>query len=138
MEFKTGKVTIPVIRDGETAGNVTFNPKSAEFTDAFYSLARAFEGKLKDFETRAKALDADQGVSLLGLPNNGKEGTQFILEVCKFMRGELDKVFGAGTSDMVFGDYNSLDMFGQFFEEIVPYINEARKGIVNKYIGGNK
>jgi hypothetical protein len=52
------------------------------------------------------------------------------------LRDEVDAVFGDGTSQMVFGGAYTLDVFEQFFNGIIPYVEKARANKVKKYTKG--
>ena len=64
---------------------------------------------------------------------NTQETLDFVVEVCNFLREQIDKVFGAGTSQTVFGETQSLEMFEQFFTGITPFIKSSRTEKVTKY-----
>jgi hypothetical protein len=69
----------------------------------------------------------------VGVPVNMKEKLALMLDICYFMRGQMDSVFGVGTSQKVFGDANTLDMFTQFFDGITPFIQKNRAEKMAKY-----
>lgn len=113
---------------------IEFNPSDITFAERFYALLRAFEEREAEYTERAKAIDADTGVDAHGIPNNVAAGLQMLRDVCEFMREQIDGLFGAGTSQKVFGDVMSLNMFQQFFDGITPYIRAARQKKVEQYV----
>jgi hypothetical protein len=112
---------------------IEFNPKDVIFAEKFYGLVADFKGKQDDFIARAEALEAVIETDELGLPINTGERIQLVREVCEWAKDKIDSVFGAGTSQKVFGDAVSIPMFTQFFEGITPFIEEVRGDQVQKY-----
>jgi DNA-binding XRE family transcriptional regulator len=112
---------------------ITFNPKDIVFAEKFYNLIKKFEDRQSEFEGKATELDAQDEKDEFGLPLNTKERLELLKEICQFMRAQIDDVFGEGTSQAAFGDAISLDMFGQFFDGISPFIKHARSEKVQIY-----
>ena len=112
---------------------IAFNPKDVIFAEKFYNLIKKFEIRQAEFEAKAKELDAKDEVDSFGILVNTGERLAFLKDICQFVRDEIDGVFGEGTSQTVFGDAIGLDMFGQFFDGISPYIENARGEKVAKY-----
>ena len=113
---------------------ITFNPNDVAFAERFYSLIREFEDKQVEYETRSKELDAHKDeLDEHGLPVNVGEGLAFLREVCEFMCGRIDHLFGPGTSRIAFGDALTLEMFEQFFTGITPFIQSAREEKILRY-----
>jgi hypothetical protein len=113
---------------------IEFNPEDVTFAEKFYSLIHAFEAKQVEYDRRSKMIDDNTAVDASGLPANVSDGLALLREVCEFMRGEIDGLFGAGTSQKAFGDARTLDMFVQFFEGITPFIKSARDEKVRRYL----
>jgi len=125
------------INDDETRV-ITFNPTDVSFAERFYDLIAAFENREKGYKVKAELLQKDTSVDKLGIPKNAKEQLNLLKETCEFVRSEIDKVFGAGTSKAAFGDANTLDMFEQFFVGITPFVQKSREEKVKKYTGTKK
>jgi hypothetical protein len=49
------------------------------------------------------------------------------------MRGQIDVLFGEGTSQKAFGNALELGMFEQFFSGITPFVQTVRKEKIAKY-----
>jgi hypothetical protein len=113
---------------------VVFDPSDMVFAEKFYALQGEMAARQAEFEARAKALDANQELDGNGMPANAREGIAFVRDVCEFMRAQIDKLFGAGTSQTVFGDAMSLDAITQFVEGITPFIHDERAAKVQKYV----
>jgi hypothetical protein len=103
---------------------ISFNPFDVGFAERFYTLVKDFEIKQKEFATRAEMLAGE--TNLAG-------SITLMRDACEYMRGQLDSLFGAGTSQTVFGDVLSLDAFAQFFEGITPFIRAARDEKIARY-----
>lgn len=138
MKVIDGSVKIPVERDEKEVGMICFNPDDIDFVESFYELLGAFEVKEKEFVERERKLEAEAKEDEHGIPANMKDHIGLAKEVCAFVREEIDKLFGEGTSQTVFGDYNSPYMFDQFFDEVSPYIKKSREEKVAKYTGNRE
>jgi hypothetical protein len=113
---------------------IEFNPADVSFAERFYQLIQDFEVKQVEYQKRAEILDAGSNlVDANGIPINFPAGLAMMREVCEFMRVKIDGLFGKDTSRKCFGDALSLDMFGQFFTGITPFIKTARTEKVAKY-----
>jgi len=109
-----------------------FNPTSISFAEKFYKLKLDLDEKNKEYSSRSEAINLkrESGSGQDMFP----EVLALSMEVCVYMREQIDILFGPGTSQTVFKDNNSLNMFEQFFSGITPYIEEVRKKKVSKYI----
>jgi hypothetical protein len=136
INIDKGVTHIPVTRDGESVGAISFNANSIEFAEGFYTLLKSFDGRMSEFEKKAIKLDGVTKVDEFGFPINTKEKLQLIKETCEYMREEIDKLFGENTCSVVFGDSNTLDMFSQFFEGVIPYFEKSRSLKIAKYTKG--
>ena len=122
-----------VLINGDPERVISFNPQDVIFVERFYALMQAFAEREKEFSDRAKALDAEEAVDEYGLPVNTSERLAFMREIADWMRGQIDAVFGADTSQKAFGDACTLNMFEQFFDGILPFIEAVRSEKVKKY-----
>lgn len=133
MEIKTGMVVLPVERDGEAAGSIRFNPSDTRFSKRYFELLSTFDEMQKEFLERAEEIDRDKSLGPCGVPNSEIRGAALLCDICDRMRGEIDKLFGVGTSDTVFGEACDLSVFPQFFESISKYMQTARAEKLSKY-----
>ena len=132
IKVDVGIKRLAINDDPERIGE--FNPTDILFVERFYEVYREFDSKQAEYLERSAALDAQSGeVNENGIPVNMQAGLDFVKDVCNFMREKLDYLFGEGTSQMVFGDVQSVDMIGQFLEGITPYIQKARTEKIKKY-----
>ena len=135
LRIDTGTIRLTVNDDPNRV--VRFNPGDVAFAEKFYTLLREFEGKQKEYQARAAALDADTSTDDLGLPANLGAGIAFLREICTYLRQKIDDLFGAGTSDAAFEDAMTLEMFDQFFSGITPYFQQARTQKMTRYLNNN-
>jgi len=125
-----------LINDGPFV--LRFNPTDVLFVERFYKMVGAFEAKMKAYEEVATEIDADKSVAEDGLPANLPKRLEFLTNICQFAHGEIDMLFGEGTSQGLFGGMQSLDMIEQFFTGLAPLIRTTRDAKVGKYTGKNK
>lgn len=130
IRIDTGTKRI-LINDGPEF--IEFNPSDAAFAQQFYEMLQHFSEKQKELELRAEELDKNTEKDEMGIAKNAPEGIQLIMDVCLFMRSEIDALFGPDTSKKVFGAINNLNMFEQFFTGILPFIQGARESKIQKY-----
>jgi len=112
---------------------ISFVPDDVLFAERFYKLMSTLKIKEGEYKQRAEALSQNKRVDEYGIPETAPESLALLHEVCDLMRDEIDKVFGKGTSQKVFGEYLSLYMIEQFFKGITPYVQSARQNNTEKY-----
>lgn len=136
ISINTGEIRLTINDDEKRV--IAFNPNDLEFVNNLYELLSDLEKKEKEYKNREAELDKNTGVNSYGIPINLKEKLELLKETCGYMREKIDTVFGVGTSQTVFGNANTLNMFEQFFEGITPYIEKVRSTKINKYTKNNK
>lgn len=119
--------------NGDESRVIEFNPEDIVFVERFYGLIKGFEEKADEYAEKAKALRENNEVDSMGIPVNAPETIALVADFCNYLRGEIDKVFGEGTSEKAFGSAQTMNMFEQFFDGITPYIRGARAEKVDKY-----
>jgi len=132
LTIDTGVVRLCINGDPERV--IEFNPHDAEFAEKLYELEQEYLRKDDEFRKKATALDAAEETDKLGVPLNAAEKLAFQRELGDWVRERIDNLFGAETSQTVFGNVNSLAVFSQFFEGVSPYIESAREEKMNKHI----
>jgi hypothetical protein len=130
LQLTTGEIRLPIVRDGQASGEIVFNPNNLLFANQFYALLEETETGLKDLRERMKDL---QNTDADGRPLQWRELAQIQIEYCDGLRGQIDEVFGAGTSQNAFGETRSLDVFMQFMNGLLPYFQTARVAKVTQY-----
>jgi hypothetical protein len=112
---------------------IEFNPSDVTFAEKFYRLVKDFNAKQVEYEERHNKINENAGVDANGVPVNLSDGLTLVRDFCEFTRGKIDELFGDGTSQKVFGDTLTLNMFQQFFQGITPFIKVAREAKIAPY-----
>ncbi|MEA5057250.1 MAG: DUF6673 family protein [Anaerotignum propionicum] len=132
IKINTGIIRLEVDCDG-VKDEISFNPNDVIFMENIYRLMSELEKKKKAYEETEQKLNANTGIDENGIPVNMKERLSLISDICFYIKGQIDEVFGVGTSKKLFGNANTLDMFEQFFDGITPYIQSARESKLSQY-----
>jgi hypothetical protein len=131
IRIDTGTKRITV--NGDESRIIEFNPDDIVFVERFYGLIKRFEEKEKEIRTRSDEVVSIVGEDEHGIPKNTAASLELVLDLCKYLRKEIDSVFGVGTSQAAFGETQTLNMFEQFFTGITPFVQQARSAKVDKY-----
>ena len=121
LKIDLGTVKLAVNDDPEKV--IEFNPTDVGMAERFYDLLTEFDTKSQEYQKKAFEID----------PEDIESGLSLMREMCEYMRGKIDYVFGDGTSEKAFGNAMTLNMFEQFFAGITPYIQKARSEKVKQY-----
>ncbi len=132
ISIDTGEKRIAI--NGDPDRVIVFNPRDVVFAEKFYKLISDFETHLTEYQTRAATIDSDTNNDTNGIPTNTPARIELLKETCAYVRGQIDYLFGEGTSQKAFGDVLALDMFSQFFEGMTPYIRAARAEKIAQYV----
>lgn len=132
MKINTG-IAVPIERDGAEAGEFRFDPSDIALAERFYDLMEYFRARQDEYEKRLRALDAEQMLDEHGIPSNARARLSLAREACLDVHKKIDEVFGAGVSDMAFGGTLSFDAIEQFFDGLMPYLDEASQARIRKY-----
>lgn len=133
LQISTGEKRIPIVRDGVPAGELVFNPTDVIFAEKFYNLIGEFQQRLTQYQADSKALEAETATDADNLPVNAGERIALLRDACTYAREKIDYLFGAETSQMVFGDALSMETIQQFFAGIRPHFQAARAGKIAQY-----
>jgi len=125
--------TVRLLINDDKERVISFNPKDINFVERFYRLVGHLETKVQEYELKYADLVRESDVTT-GIANNMPELIDLVLEVCKDLRGEIDLVFGEGTSQIAFGDTMNPDMFSQLIDGLIPYVQDTRTQIVQRYM----
>lgn len=131
LQINIGEKRIAI--NGDENRLLIFNPSDVLFAERFYKLIGEFETKLTEYQKRSAVLDANKSLDGNQIPANMGERLELQKESCNYCRENIDRVFGVGTSQIVFGDTLSLDAVQQFFEGITRFIEPARTEKIQKY-----
>lgn len=133
IKLNSGKITIPIETDGKVTGEISFNPKVANFAENFYSAYQKIKEKLKEYEVKAAELDAMSETLTEDSDQDLSDLVRFPRRVCEDVYSIIDEIFGTGTSKTVFGDNLNFEMIGVFFDGISPHVEKARGELVARY-----
>ena len=112
---------------------IEFNPHDVLFAEKFYALMKDFSLKQIEYRRRSEEIDNNKSVDVNGVPSNYEDGLKLVHEMNDFTRKGIDTLFGEGTSDKVFGKSFVLEAYAQFFEGILPYVQQARTDKIAQY-----
>ena len=112
---------------------IQFNPSDVVFVEKFQTVIAAFEAKIEEYKAHAKEIDDNVATDKNGLPANLGEKLAMLRELCEFAHSQIDILFGDGTSQKLFNGALSMDMIEQFFDGIVPFIQDARDEKASRY-----
>ena len=122
--------------DNDPKRIIRFYPTDVSFAENFFTLAREFDERQKQIDRRLDEIEKSDCTQCEKL----QQGIALSREAFEILRTGIDKVFGSGTSNTVFGEHNNLDMVARFFRGVTPYIKKARQSEIDKYlkdIGGD-
>ena len=131
IKIDSGDLRIAITdRDEKVKGEITFNPNDTLFIQRLYVLQRDIKGKLEQFENENSQLLNEH------TDENFEKRFSLINDINNFIRERIDNTFGSGTSQIVFGDVVSydFDIYLQFIDGVIPFIQPVRAHKVNKHI----
>lgn len=131
LRIDTGVIRLSINDDESRV--IEFNPEDVVFVEKFYRLIKSFEEKEVEYRTRSEEIEKETGLDSYGMPVNTTKRIELMNDLCDYMRGQIDGVFGDGTSQTVFGDTKTLNMFEQFYSGLMPFVNKARSKKMDKY-----
>lgn len=136
LNINTGEIKLTI--NDDPSREIAFNPNDLGFVERFYDLISEFETKSDDYQSKAELLENDTELDQYGIVKNMKQRLALMQEICIYLRNKVDDVFGQATSNNVFGSINTLDMFAEFFDGIIPFIQKARTEKISKYTGNRE
>lgn len=132
LEIRTG-ISIPVTRDGVEVGSIHFNPNDISFSERIYGMIGELDAAEQEYSRRVAELEKDKTVDKYGMPANQRERFAIVRGICETMHAKIDETFGEGTSAMVFGGALDLDAIWQFFDGIMPSMDEAQQARIKEF-----
>ena len=124
LKIDSGAVSLSI--NGDESRVITFYPTDVRFAEDFFGLVVSFREKRKECLLKSE--------QFAGKPEAAAEELAMLRETYTFMRGEIDRVFGSGTSQTVFGNHDSLTSYIQFFKGLEPYVRNARQKEIDRYL----
>lgn len=131
LKIDTGEIRLAI--NGDESRVIAFNPNDALFAEKFYKMLGTLQTRFTEYQIKADIVEAIQETDANGIPLNTGERIELMKEVCIFARGQIDELFGAGTSQTAFEDALSIEAIIQFFEGVKPFVQSARADKVAKY-----
>lgn len=127
LHIDTGAVTLSINNDENRT--ITFYPTDVHFAEAFFDLVRDFMQHREIVSKKEEEIKESGGTAA---ERSAKE-VELLRETYAFMRERIDNCFGAGTSDIVFGNHDSLGAYASFFRGVDPYVRKARTDELARY-----
>lgn len=123
LKISTGRVRLQIVDEaGNQRGIFSFNPSDIESAKRVIEIQKDFETKNAEFQKRINAAETME------------EKIIILDELVTYFEKVIDDCFGEGSSQVLFGDDKSVEMFYDFFEGITPYYEKASKERMAKYI----
>lgn len=131
ISIDTGELRITINDDPDRV--LVFNPKDVVFAEKFFNLVGDFKEQLEMYKSRMVEIELVDEKDDNGLPVNASDRLDVLKETCRYVNTQIDVLFGEGTSTMLFGSVLNLEVFTQFFNGLIPFVEKARKEKVQKY-----
>lgn len=125
IRYNDGTIRLMVNDDPDRV--ISFDPEDVGFVNRYFDLMDFIKNKQGEYTKQAAEIDKMEG-------DKERAGFRLYQTMCEDIKGQIDYVFGAGTSQTVFGNSVRLDMFQQFLNGIVPYIQKARADKMQPYL----
>jgi len=124
LKINLGNVSLKIVDENNNEkGIFTFNPNDINTANKFFDLLAELDIKKEEFTKRESELAEDDIKGKLALT----------LEVIDYFENKIDNIFGSGSSELIFGQTKSIDMFKDFFEGLMPYYQKASQNRIDKY-----
>ena len=123
LKISTGRVRLQIVDEaGNQRGIFSFNPSDIESAKHVIEIQKDFEMKNAEFQKRINAAETmEEKITILD-------------ELVTYFEKVIDDCFGEGSSQVLFGNDKSVEMFYDFFDGITPYYEKASKERMAKYI----
>jgi hypothetical protein len=106
---------------------IEFNPTEVNWGRRYEKMRVEVKLRMDDLSAKIAVLEKNDDPAI-------EEISKLRDEVCLFIREKIDILFGAGTSQKVFGDSMSEYAIASFLEGITPFIQAGRETLVSKYM----
>lgn len=115
--------------DNDPERIIRFYPTDVTFAENFFALAAEFEKKRDEVAKKEAEITSGSGTTF----EKSLACTMLTKEAFEVLRSGIDRTFGPGTAQTVFGDRDNLTMAANFFRGVTPYIRKAREAEVKRY-----
>lgn len=124
LKINVGSISLKIVdENGNERGIFTFNPNDIGTANKFFELMQEIDVKQEEFKQKELQIKDEDTKGKLDL----------VCEVIDYFEGKIDEIFGAGTSNLLFGNAKTIDMFADFFEGIAPYYEKVSQKRMDKY-----
>lgn len=124
LKINVGSISLKVVDDNNNERGVfTFNPNDIVTANKFFSLMQEIDTKQEEFTQKELQIKDEDTKGKLDL----------VCEVIDYFEDKIDEIFGDGTSNLLFGNNKTIDMFNDFFDGIAPYYEKVSKQRMDKY-----
>lgn len=127
LNISSGAVELTI--DNDPGRVIRFYPTDVEFAEGYFSLVAEFEKRQKEAERKLSEIRNGPGTEWEKIAQE----LEVSREVFNVIRSSIDRMFGPGTAQTVFGDRNNLAMVAKFFRGVTPFIREARLKEIERY-----
>ena len=139
LKINTGEKRLAVSVDGVNGREIVFNPNDVLFIEKLHRLYRVAMEQAREWDRREPEISAAiQAIPVdeNGVPETVDPAVDPLVEINRFMRKQIDDLFGAGTSEAIFGAavYRNPSIYLQLVEGVKPYIEQVREQRVQQYI----
>ena len=125
LKLNSGRLSVPIVRDGKKTGTLTFNPGDLDFVSRFREMIGRYECAIDELRARSAALEEGDDEGYLAL----------LREICERLCSAIDDLFGPGTSDAAFGCIPCTPApFDEFFAALDALIREYRLTRLSRYL----
>jgi hypothetical protein len=131
LQINSGEKRIAINQDPDRM--IVFNPSDVMFAEKFYRLVGDFQSKSKEYRAQFEELEKVTDTDEHGFPLNMSARFDMLKEVCEYINGQIDNLFGKGAAEKAFKGAMELDLYSQFFEGMTPFVQQARKDKLAKY-----
>lgn len=127
LNISSGAVELMI--DNDLNRVIRFYPTDVEFAEGYFSLISEYEKRQKEAERKLNEIRNGPGTEREKITQE----LEVSRDVFDFIRSSIDRMFGPGTSQTVFGNRNNPSMAVRFFRGVAPYIREARLKEIDRY-----
>jgi hypothetical protein len=116
LQIKTGQISLQILDDnGEVRGVFKFNPADVKVATKVIDLVAEFRTKQLEFDEKAKQC------------TESEDKLRLLDEVVDYFKQSIDGIWGTNSSQVLFGNASTLEMFDDFFSGITPYYQKESK-----------
>ena len=100
LKISTGRVRLQIVDEaGNQRGIFSFNPSDIQSAKRIIEIQKEFEAKNSEFQARINNAETlEEKVTILD-------------DLVSYFEGVIDDCFGSGSSQILFGDDKSIEMF---------------------------